>query len=136
MSSQLSAPLLSRSVSSHLLLLVDPHVGITQIQSSGQRIEYLERLQIECEIAQPLRIPLHSNVRWGSAYSMLSRAYTLRQPINRFIASADVRFGYITTLRRDGHVVKHIPWSAFKLSEADWTRVQDAMAILAVRTPT
>jgi len=65
---------------------------------------------------------------------MLARAYTLRQPINLFIASADERFGSITTLRRDGRVVKHIPWAAFKLSEMDWCRVRDAAAILAVRT--
>ncbi|KAF8461319.1 hypothetical protein DFH94DRAFT_640945, partial [Russula ochroleuca] len=48
-----------------------------------------------------------------------------------FIASADERFGSITTLRRDGHIVKHIPWSVFKLSELDWSRVRDAAAILA-----
>lgn len=50
-----------------------------QIQASGQRIEYFEKLQIQCKIADPLRIPLHSNVRWGSAYRMLDRSYKLRQ---------------------------------------------------------
>ena len=106
----------------------------SQIQSSGQRIETFNKLQIECGVTQPLKIPLHSNIRWGSAYFMLDRAYTLRQAINLFISSADERFGSITTLRRDGRVVKHIPWSAFKLSEVDWIRVRDAAAILAVCT--
>ena len=50
-----------------------------KIQASGQRIEYFEKLQINCKINEPLRIPLHSNVRWGSAYNMLKRALQLRQ---------------------------------------------------------
>lgn len=50
-----------------------------QIQCSGQRIEYFEKLQMESGITKPLKIPLHSNVRWGSAYNMLDRAYHLRQ---------------------------------------------------------
>jgi hypothetical protein len=50
-----------------------------KIQASGQRIEYFENLQINCNINEPLRIPLHSNVRWGSAYNMLKRALQLRQ---------------------------------------------------------
>ena len=39
---------------------VDSHIN--QIQSSGQCIEYFERLQIECGITQLLKIPLHSNI--------------------------------------------------------------------------
>lgn len=50
-----------------------------QIQASGQRIEYFENLQIKCKIQESLKIPLHSNVRWGSAHSMLDRAFRLRQ---------------------------------------------------------
>lgn len=50
-----------------------------KIQSSGQRIEYFEKLQIQCKITNPLKIPLHSNVRWGSAHLMLSRSHKLRQ---------------------------------------------------------
>ena len=42
------------------LSLVDSHIN--QIQLSGQHIEYFERLQIECGVTQPLKIPLHSNV--------------------------------------------------------------------------
>lgn len=52
---------------------------VSQIQASGQRIEYFEKLQIQCKIPEPLSIPLHSNVRWGSAYHMLNQAYKLRQ---------------------------------------------------------
>jgi hypothetical protein len=50
-----------------------------QIQCSGQRIEYFQKLQVETGITTPLGIPLHSNVRWGSAFNMLDRAYRLRQ---------------------------------------------------------
>jgi hypothetical protein len=50
-----------------------------KIQASGQRIELFEKLQIECGIADPLKIPLHSNVRWGTAFNMLTRSYQLRQ---------------------------------------------------------
>jgi hypothetical protein len=52
---------------------------LLQIQASGQRIEHFEKLQIQCKITDPLKIPLHSNVRWGSAYFMLDRSYKLRQ---------------------------------------------------------
>ena len=50
-----------------------------------------------------------------------------------FVSSADEMYGPITTLRRDSHIVKHIPWLAFKLADCDWTRVVDARDILAVR---
>ncbi|KAF8155661.1 hypothetical protein B0H34DRAFT_850373, partial [Crassisporium funariophilum] len=48
-----------------------------------------------------------------------------------FLTSGDKLFGPITTLRRDNRLVKHIPWSAFKLGGEDWTRVVDARDILA-----
>jgi len=41
-------------------------------------------------------------------------------------------YGPITTLRHDNRVVKHIPWSAFKMSDQDWCRVVDARDILKV----
>src|SRR5271156_5969100 len=41
-------------------------------------------------------------------------------------------YGLIMTLRRDNRLVKHIPWSAFKLMDNDWIRVIDASDILAV----
>ncbi|KAF8198603.1 hypothetical protein BJ912DRAFT_845440, partial [Pholiota molesta] len=47
-----------------------------------------------------------------------------------FIASADEIYGPITTLRRNGRLLKHIPWSAFKMLEDDWIRVIDARDIL------
>jgi hypothetical protein len=40
----------------------------------------------------------------------------------------------ITTLRRDDRLVKHIPWTAFKMTDLDWVRVVDARDILGVRT--
>ncbi|KAN0124318.1 hypothetical protein V8E52_001967 [Russula decolorans] len=38
-----------------------------KIQAFGQHIEYFEKLQLQCKFDQPLRIPLHSNIQWGSA---------------------------------------------------------------------
>jgi len=52
-----------------------------------------------------------------------------------FVASADEKYGPITTLRANNRVTKHIPWSAFKLSDRDWHRVVDARDILGVRFP-
>jgi hypothetical protein len=54
------------------------------------------------------------------------------QAINLFISSADQLYGPITTLRRDGCTLKKLPWTAFSLSDSDWTRVLDAKLILAV----
>ena len=51
-----------------------------------------------------------------------------------FVTSADAMYGPITTLRRDNRLVKHIPWSAFKMTDRDWTRVVDAHDILGVST--
>ncbi|KAH9028421.1 hypothetical protein EDB83DRAFT_2526308 [Lactarius deliciosus] len=101
-----------------------------KIQASGQCIEYFEQLQSNCQINNPLRIPLHSNVRWGLAYHMLDRSYSLCQPINLFLKSADALYGPITTVRRNGQIVKRIPWSAFQLTDADWGRVKDTRDIL------
>jgi len=53
--------------------------------------------------------------------------------INLFISSADHRYGPITTIRYKGQIVKHIPWSAFTLSEGDWERVKEVGEILDVR---
>ncbi|RDX52411.1 hypothetical protein OH76DRAFT_1316067, partial [Lentinus brumalis] len=41
-----------------------------------------------------------------------------------FLDVADRRFGPITTIRRDGKIVKKIPWSAFRLDDDDWERVK------------
>jgi hypothetical protein len=54
------------------------------------------------------------------------------QPIAMFLASADDLYGPITTLRRENRLVKHIPWSAFKMADRDWTRVVDTRDILKV----
>lgn len=51
-----------------------------------------------------------------------------------FVTSADQMYGPITTLRRDNRLVKHIPWTAFKMTDLDWARVVDARDILGVRT--
>jgi hypothetical protein len=51
---------------------------VIKIQSSGQRIAYFEQLQTQCGIKTPLKILLHSNIRWGTANGMLARCYDLR----------------------------------------------------------
>ncbi len=56
------------------------------------------------------------------------------QAIDAFVATADLKFGPITQIRKNGKVVKKIPWAAFQLSEADWERVKLCSDILAVST--
>jgi hypothetical protein len=51
----------------------------SQIQASGQRIEYFNSAQLRCGLSEPVKIPLHSNIRWGTAFKMLNQAYKLRQ---------------------------------------------------------
>jgi hypothetical protein len=51
------------------------------------------------------------------------------------VTSADEMYGPITTLRANNRLVKHISWSAFKLSDRDWHRVVDARDILGVSFP-
>ena len=57
---------------------------------------------------------------------------TLHWPIGLFLTSADEKYGPFTALRCDNRLVKHIPWSAFKLGDRDWLRVVDARDILRV----
>ena len=101
-----------------------------KIQCSGQHIQYFEKLQNESGITTPLVIPLHSNVRWGSAYQMLNRAYRVHQAVKLLIAAADELYGPITVLYCDRRVFKKTPWSAFRITERDWTRVLKAKSIL------
>ena len=63
---------------------------------------------------------------------MLDRAYRLRQAIKLFVASADELYGPITTIKKDGRLIKTIPWSAFQAEKQDWARVVDVKNILAV----
>ena len=64
----------------HTLFLFDIYMLIHfQIQSSGQRIEFFQKLQERLGISPSLKIPLHSNTRWGMAYLTLDCALKLRQ---------------------------------------------------------
>ena len=62
---------------------IDLHVTQTRTTSGHlhwidqcfQRIEYFEKLQIECKIKNPCRLTAHSNIQWGSAEKMLRIAY-------------------------------------------------------------
>ena len=74
---------------------------VVKIQCSGQHIQYFEKLQIESGITTPLVIPLHSNVRWGSAYQMLDHAYCVCQVVKLFIAAADELYRPTTVLYCD-----------------------------------
>ncbi|KAF7770801.1 hypothetical protein Agabi119p4_6775 [Agaricus bisporus var. burnettii] len=102
-----------------------------KIQASPIRIEYFNTLQVQCGIPVPLKIPLHSNVRWGTAHAMLDRAHKLCQVITLFVSGADERYGPITTIRKEGEPMCKIPWTAFSFTSDDWQRVADARDILA-----
>ena len=52
-----------------------------------------------------------------------------------FVTSADEMYSPIATLHSNNHLIKHIPWSAFKLLDRDWHRVVDAHNILRVGFP-
>lgn len=123
---------LSRYVAYHLFSYLFSYHSL-QIQASGQRIEYFETAQMQCGVTRPLKIPLHNNTRWGTAHGMLNRAFELQQSVNLFTSSADALFGPITTIRTNGRLVKHIPWTAFKFTDTDWARVNDVKDILTVR---
>ena len=45
-------------------------------------MEYFERLQQNQNIIPAVKIPLHSNVRWGTAHKMLQRALDLEMVRN------------------------------------------------------
>jgi len=62
-----------------LKLHVLSHNIYMQIQASGQHIEYFHSTQIRCGVPEALKIPLHSNIRWGTAFKMLDQANKLRQ---------------------------------------------------------
>ena len=47
-----------------------------------------------------------------------------------FINCANTLFDPITTVRKDGHIVKDIPWTAFTFSADAWRRI--ALAQMAV----
>ncbi|KAG2748668.1 hypothetical protein P692DRAFT_201671844, partial [Suillus brevipes Sb2] len=48
-----------------------------------------------------------------------------------FINTADELFGPITTIRCPGLGSKHIPWTAFSFTSADWERVEDMRIIIS-----
>ena len=111
-------------------------------------LKYFENTQVWCGIKELLKIPLHSNIWWGSAHAMLDRAYKLHQvsktstmfsywflsyqAIGLFFSSADEAYGPMTTIHHDGWICKHIPWSAFKLLDSNWQKVLDVKNILEV----
>lgn len=55
----------------------------------------------------------------------------IHQAINLFVNSADELFGPMTTVRKDGRIVKNIPWSAFNFKPSDWERVNDTRLVIA-----
>jgi len=61
------------------ILSVLIYVSNPQIQASGQCIEYFEQLQANSKISTPLKLKVHSNTRWGSAYDMVDCALQLHQ---------------------------------------------------------
>ncbi|KAI0669467.1 hypothetical protein C8Q78DRAFT_933185, partial [Trametes maxima] len=47
-----------------------------------------------------------------------------------FVVKADSRYGPITTIRKNGKIVKKIKWTAFRLEDSDWERVALCVDIL------
>ena len=60
-------------------LSVSIHVSNTQIHASRQCIEYFKQLQANSKISTPLKLKVHSNTKWGSAYDMADCALQLCQ---------------------------------------------------------
>ena len=82
-------------------------------------MEYFERLQGDCGISPPLAIPLHSNVRWGTAHHMLDHISTLEK-VNFFpICCRSISFLL----------------QPFRLDKEDWKQVHDVRDILKLRIP-
>ena len=69
-----------------MIWIISDHItSISQIRSSGQRIEYFEQLQASCKIPAPFKkLEVHNNTRWGTAYGMVKRALELRQVLSHF----------------------------------------------------
>ncbi|KAG6913746.1 hypothetical protein DXG01_004555 [Tephrocybe rancida] len=53
-----------------------------KLQSSGQHIQYFESLQLECGYQTTLKLTLHNNTQWGSAFIMLECALKLQSDSN------------------------------------------------------
>ena len=62
-----------------LKLQVLSHNIYAQIQASGQHIKYFHSIQIHCGLPEALKIPLHSNIYWGTVFKMLDQANKLHQ---------------------------------------------------------
>jgi len=63
----------------HVSFSLSQFSNLPQIQSSGHCTKGFEKLQAECSLKDSLKIPLHSNVWWGTAHHMLSVSYKIRQ---------------------------------------------------------
>lgn len=61
-----------------------------KIQSTGQHIAYFNCLQADCGINPALTIPLHSNIWWGMADSMLELSDQLRQVYSKLTMNIDL----------------------------------------------
>ena len=69
----------NRVLGDSLNIVVAIQTLVIKIQASGQHIAYFEHLQKECGVDVPLKLPLHSNMHWGTAAGMLGRAYDLQR---------------------------------------------------------
>ena len=69
----------NRVMDNSLDIIATVHTLAIKIQSSGQRITYFKHLQKDCGINISLKIPLQSNVHWGTADGMLGCSYQLHQ---------------------------------------------------------
>ena len=79
MSSRLSVLFCYQGKYLNALFICFADSDFVQIQASGQRIEYFQSTQLRCGFPEAVKIPLHSNIRWGTAFKMLDQGNKLRQ---------------------------------------------------------
>ncbi|KAG2353011.1 hypothetical protein BDR07DRAFT_1383649 [Suillus spraguei] len=84
--------------------------------------EYFKTLQQNSGIDKVLKIPLHSNIQWGTADGMLSRAYALRHHCRQTLWTNNNHLMQWKTHQEDTLVHVHF-------QECDWERVNDTQEI-------
>jgi len=131
-------------VSPHLLFHRFKHLDSTSSTSKAPRsaVEFLTHWRSHCTVisdgGQPSKCSSSPRNSGRQVLSICLSCYSILseyQPIGVFLTSADEMYGPITTLHGESRQVKHIPWTAFKLSDRDWHRVVDARDILEACIP-
>ena len=105
--------------------LYDTYISLWQIQSSGQHIKYFKKLQLECKIDNPLKILLHSNTQWGTAYKMLDCSYYLCQVSSSLTSRYDIEILWIMCRQLISLLPQQIDYMVVLLCTLQWTYHQE-----------